>query len=644
MRLRSAPLMAVLMAVTAAAPAHAELRLARLFGDSMVMQRGASVPVWGWATPGAAIRLTFDGRPHAATAGADGAWRVRLPAMTAGGPHAFTVEGDGGRIEVRDVLVGDVWVCSGQSNMEWTVADAKGAAAEIAAANDPRIRHFKVPTSWAAAPEDDVAGGAWAPADPEHVGAFTAVGYFFARDVRRHVDVPIGLLHTSWGGSRIEPWMRPEALGLGAADVGRLVAAEQAAQERAFEVVRAKIGDVPAVDAGLVDGRALWAAPDLDDAGWAPITVPATWEGQGYNGLDGVGWYRTAFDLTDAEARAGVTLGLGQIDDSDVSWVNGVEIGRVTNGWNKARLYRVPASALRAGRNVLAVRVEDTGGGGGIAGAAGGVFVEVGGARRPIAGPWRFRVGAALFVPDGQRINKVPTLLYNAMVHPLLEYPVAGVLWYQGESNADRIEDALAYRTLFPALIRDWRAAWGQPAMPFLFASLANYMAPPTSAGQESRWAALRESQAVALALPSTGWAVITDVGEADDIHPRDKQTVGARLALTARRVAYGQAVEASGPAYRSHAVRGSRVTVAFDHAGGLGGRGGAALGGFAVAGADRVWHWADARVVNGRVVVSSPRVPRPVAVRYAWADNPDRANLTSAANLPAAPFRTDKW
>ena len=278
--------------------------------------------------------------------------------------------------------------------------------------------------------------------------------------------------------------MSAGALGLDAAAVEPLVAAERAGQERALAAVRARIGEVPTVDAGLVDGRAVWAAPDLDDAGWAPIAVPATWEGQGYDGLDGVAWYRTAFDLTADEARAAVTLGLGQIDDHDVTWVNGVEVGRTVNGWDRPRRYAVPPAALRAGRNVAAVRVEDTGGGGGIAGTPGHVFVEVGGAARPFPGPWRFRVGAASFEPDGQRINKVPTLLYNRMVHPALGFPVTGVLWYQGESNADRMEDALAYRELFPAMIRDWRRAWGQPDLPFLFASLAGFMAPPDSASR----------------------------------------------------------------------------------------------------------------------------------------------------------------
>lgn len=630
-------------------PGAPRLRLSRLVGDGMVMQREARVPVWGWGAPGAAVTVTFDGRAYPARAGADGAWQVTLPPMPAGGPHAMTVAAGGERVAVRDILVGDVWVCSGQSNMEWVVQDAHNGAQEVAAARDPRIRHFKVPTSWAWAPSDTLAGGAWERADPEHVGHFTAVGYFFARDLRKSVDVPIGLLHTSWGGSRIEPWMSREALGLDAAAVARLRADERAYAQRVRDTLRAHIGgDPPAVDAGLVDGRALWADPALDDAGWATIQAPAPWESQGYAGMDGVAWYRTAFDLTADEARAGVRLGLGRVDDSDVSYVNGREVGRTTNAWTQARVYAVPPEALRAGRNVVAVRVEDTGGGGGVAGDPGELFVDAGGVRRSLAGAWKFRVGAVSgggMTPDGQHINKVPTLLYNQMVHPALPYPVKGVLWYQGESNADRYEDAVAYRPLFAGMIRDWRRRWNAPGLPFLWVQLANYMAADSVPAERSNWAALRESQTAALALPHTAQAVIIDLGEADDIHPKNKQDVGARLALAARRVAYGQAVEFSGPTYRRHTVEGGRVTVEFDHAGGLVARGArGAVGGFAVAGADRRFVWADARVEGGRVVLSSARVPNPVAVRYAWGDNPDRADLYNAAGLPAGPFRTDDW
>ena len=548
-------------------------------------------------------------------------------------------------VVVRDILVGDVWVASGQSNMEWPVASARDAAAAIAAANDSRIRHFKVPTSFAPAPQRDLVGGSWAAADPQHVGSFSAIAYFFARDLRKSVDVPIGIINTTWGGSRIEAWMSRAALGLDSARWAARWQAEQDAQRRFAENLRAKIGDVPASDPGYVDGRAPWANPALDESAWQSIRVPSLWEQAGYEGMDGIAWYRLSFELTADEAARGVKVGLGAIDDADITWVNGTEIGR-TNGYNVPRQYDVPAGALRAGRNVLAVRVEDTGGGGGIYGAPSSVFLDLGGARRPLGAGWKFRVGTASLQPDGQHINKVPTVLYNRMVHPLLGLPIKGVLWYQGESNADGVADARQYAALFRTMITSWRREWRSGEVPFLWVQLANFMAPDSQPPAQSAWAVLRDAQTAALSLPKTAQAVIIDVGEAQDIHPRNKQDVGARLALAARHVAYGQSVEHVGPTHRSHSARGGEIMVRFDHAGaGLVSRApDGAVGGFAIAGADRKFVWADARIEGNTVVVSSPQVASPVAVRYAWGNNPTRASLYGRGGLPAVPFRTDDW
>ncbi len=627
----------------------AQLRPSLLFSDGMVMQRGTEVPVWGWAAPGEAVTVMFDGQSYTTEADADGAWRVRLPAMAAGGPYEMTIQGADEDMRVRDILMGDVWVASGQSNMEWTVANVNDAETEIAAADDPHIRHFKVPQSWSYAPETTLAGGSWEQADPAHVGNFTAVGYFFARALRASFadngrDVPIGILNTSWGGSRIEPWMSAEVLGLDEAALRALEAKERADQEALLEGLRARLGDLPTEDAGWADGKAVWAAPDLDDAGWAAIAVPGVWEQAGYEGMDGIAWYRTTFALTEEEAQQGVTLGLGMIDDSDITWVNGVEVGRIYNAYNQARIYEAPASALRAGANVLTVRVEDTGGGGGIHGSSDMLFVEAGGAKRPLAGTWRFRVGAVTVSPDGQRINKVPTVLWNKMVHPLLPFPIKGAIWYQGESNANNLAEAVAYKELFPQMIEGWRAAWGQGDFPFLWSQLANFMAVDAAPPAESNWATLRESQSAALALPNTGQAVIIDIGEADDIHPRNKQDVGRRLALAAQKVAYGGDLVYAGPTYRQHVVQNGQVIIAFDHVGnGLEARNGD-LGGFALAGTDKQWAWADAKIEGNRVVVWSEAVPEPVAVRYAWGNNPESANLYNDEGLPAVPFRTDAW
>jgi sialate O-acetylesterase len=636
----------VLCLMTAAprAPA-AQLRLSTLVGDGMVMQRDARVTIWGWADPGDEVTVTFNRRTYAARADAAGHWTVTLPPLAAGGPYDMTVARKAERVEVRDILVGDVWVCSGQSNMEWVVADSKDATQEIAGTHDPRIRHFKVPRGWAETPTDTLAAGGWQVADAEHVGRFTAVGYFFARELRKTVDVPIGLINTSWGGSRIEPWMSARALRLDEQGVQAVIRQERAYEQQVLDSLLARIGGsaLPGRDDGLVDGRALWADPALDDAGWAEIEVPKPWEQAGYDGMDGVAWYRTTFTLTEAAARAGIRLGLGTIDDSDVSWVNGHEVGRMALAWNQPRVYEVPASVLVPGRNVIAIRVEDTGGGGGLYGDPNLLYVESDGEKRALAGSWKFKVGAVTINFEGRK-NQVATLLYNRMVHPMLRYPIKGALWYQGESNASP-GDALKYRTLFADMIRDWRRGWDVGQFPFLFVQLANYMA-PDSQPSESDWALLRESQTTALGLRNTAQAVAIDIGEASDIHPRNKQEVGRRLALAARKVAYGEAVEYSGPLYRRHRVRGGRVVVEFDHVGGglVTKDQTAGVKGFAIAGSDWRFVWADAAIEGNHVVVWSDRVSNPVAVRYAWADNPQDANLYNKEGLPAAPFRTDTW
>jgi sialate O-acetylesterase len=642
------PLVAALLLTALPATARisypAELRVIGPVGDHMVIQRGAKVPIWGSAKPGSPVVVTLGDRTYAARADAGGGWRVTLQPMKAGPPRELTIEGEGERLQFRDVAVGDVWVCSGQSNMEWLVADSLDASREIAAARDPMIRHFKVPRSWAAAPEGSLAGGSWEPADAAHVGSFTAVGYFFARELRRHVKVPVGLINISWGGSRIEPWMSASSLGLGADRVGAILAEERVYEKEVLERIRARAGVLPDRDEGLVEGRALWADPELDDSTWDALSVPSRWEEAGFDGMDSIAWYRTSFELTPAEARAGLRLGLGNIDDSDISWVNGHEVGRTTLAWNRARVYEVPPAFLRPGGNVVAVRVEDTGGGGGIWGDPGLLYVEVPGQRRSLVGTWRFKLGVVTVNMDFHK-NQVPTVLYNKMVYPLLPYPIRGVLWYQGESNTAP-EDALAYRRLFCALIEDWRAGWGLGHVPFLFVQLPNYR-PTAAEPSDGSWALLRESQSTALALPMTAQAVTIDIGEANDIHPRNKQEVGRRLALAARSVAYGEDVVFSGPVYKRHEVHHGQVVVEFSHVGrGLVAKGEAAgrLTGFTIAGADRCFLPAHAEIRGRRIVVWNDLVPDPVAVRYAWADNPEGANVFNVEGLPASPFRTDSW
>jgi sialate O-acetylesterase len=611
----------------------------------MVVQRDRPVAVWGWATPGSAVSVSFRGRTVRGQATPAGAWRVSLPSGAAGGPFDLTVRAGTERVALSDVLVGDVWVASGQSNMEFTLAQAANGVEAVAGANDRLLRQFKVPNSWSNTPEDDLSGGGWAIADPQHAAEFTAVGYFFAREIRKTVGVPVGIINTTWSGSNIETWMSRRALGLTDSAWMALVKAEEAYRSAVRDSLRARFGELPAKDVGLLNGKAVWAEPLLGDSDWSQITVPSYWEDHGYAGMDGVAWYRLAFDLDADELRRGVTLSFAAIDDDDITWVNGVEVGR-TAGYNIRRAYKIPQNALVVGRNVLAVRVTDGGGGGGINGAVSLSFGD--GTQRSLAGRWRFKVGEASFKPDGQHINKIPTISYNRMVHPLLPFAIKGVIWYQGESNANTVAQAAAYRAQFASLITSWRHEWGsgRETFPFLWVQLPNFGKADSTPPAQSAWATQRESMAAALSLPNTGQAIPIDVGEAGDIHPRNKQDVGVRLARVALKGVYGRPIVASGPTYRSYRLLGDTAVVDFANAdGGLfvnssDGR----VGAFALAGADRTFVWANARIVGRQVYVWSDRVKTPAAVRYAWANNPERANLYNGEKLPAAPFRTDRW
>jgi sialate O-acetylesterase len=621
------------------------LRLARIFQDGAVLQRDARIPVWGWAPAEANVSVTLAGKVQNAVADAGGAWLVTFAALPAGGPHTLTVKSGTSELTVRDVMVGDVWIASGQSNMEWPLSRASNGAATVASAHDPLLREFSVPHTFAETPQADLEGGSWSPADSEHAGGFSAVAYFFARDLRHALKIPIGIIHTSWGGANVETWMSRQAQGINDSIWNAITAQGRRREAALRDALRARIGDLPAVDSGLVDGNPAWADITLDDSKWATVPVPLLWERAGYEGLDGVAWYRTTFSLSDAEAYQDIRFALGKIDDDDITWVNGTEIGRTT-GYAQTRFYGVPAGVLRAGLNVLAMRVADWGGGGGIYGDSSQVFMEIGSTRRSFPRNWKFKVGVASFGTDAQRINKVPSLLYNRMIYPLLRYPIKGAIWYQGESNANNDEQARAYRPLFAKLIESWRREWQGSAsdFPFLWVQLPNYgpidTVPPVTAG----WAILRESQTAAVRLPNTGQVITIDVGGANELHPPNKEPVGQRLALIARRVAYGENILASGPRYQRHRISNGKVVIEFDDVGGGLVSGTPDMRGFAIAGADRRWVWANARIEGNSVVVSSPQVTNPVAVRYAWGNSPNNPSLYNREGLPAAPFRTDVW
>jgi sialate O-acetylesterase len=437
--------------------------------------------------------------------------------------------------------------------------------------------------------------------------------------------------------------MSGKALGMNKRELDARLGSLFREQEKALDNTREKLKRWPASEGGIVDGKAVWANPKLDDSDWIPVPVPMFWEQAGFEGMDGVAWYRATFELNAREAAKGIMLGLGKIDDSDRVWVNGYEVGGMEQSWNVTRAYSVPPHALKAGRNIVAVRVEDTGGGGGIHGDPGLVYVQVSGREPRKLSDWKFKADHVKLGFDDQQ-NRIETLLYNKMIYPLQPYPIKGAIWYQGESNADDAVSALKYRQQFADMIRGWRKAWGQGDFPFLWVQLANFISGGDTA-DSSPWAILRESQSAALSLPNTAQAVIIDIGNPNDIHPRNKHDVGHRLALAALHKVYGKKdIVYSGPTLRYVRIERDKVILNFDHVGsGLAVRGGGKLQGFTIAGADKKFLPAEAEIKGNQVIVSRSDIKKPVAVRYAWRDNPEEANLINKESLPASPFRTDR-
>ncbi|GIX22178.1 MAG: 9-O-acetylesterase [Gammaproteobacteria bacterium] len=625
------------------------MRLPRLWSDGLVLQRDAVAAVGGWAPPGAVVEVHWRGERHTGSTDLHGRWRIALPTGAAGGPFTLTVADGRDRIEIRDVLVGDVWLASGQSNMEMTVARVLPRFPGLLDdADQPAIRQFDVPDRYAfRAPETDLAGGAWVRAGADTVPDFSALAWFFARALRARHDVPIGLINASLGGSPVEAWMAAETLedfpellerARRWADPREIEAVEKADQAR----IAAWQRRLDEADPGLAGGRPRWAEPGLDDAGWTPVAVPDRWpDRRDAWRAPGAVWYRTELRLPRELAGQAGVLELGRLADADRAWVNGVEVGQTGYEWPPRR-YPIPAGVLRAGANSIVVRlVIQREQGGFVPGKA--LALHAAGRRFELAGLWRMRRGADAEPLDPPTfIRWQPVGLYNGMIAPLVGFPIKGVIWYQGESNVGRAEQ---YRTLFARLIGDWRARWGQGDFPFLFVQLAAFLAPNPEPA-DSAWARLREAQArVAAAVPNTAMAVAIDLGEWNDIHPLDKRTLGERLAAAAEVLAYGGRGVHQGPVFRRLERDGPRLRVYFDHVGGgLVAVGGDAVREFAVAGADRRFVRAQARIEGDHVVVWSDAVPRPVAVRYAWADNPERANLYNAEGFPAVPFRSDDW
>ncbi|MEI8093876.1 MAG: sialate O-acetylesterase [Spirochaetales bacterium] len=634
------------------------IRLATIFSDNAVLQRDRPVPVWGWSAPEDAVRVTLAGQRLETVAAADGRWSVTFEPLAAGGPYELRAEGKapGAGEAASKVLVGEVWLCSGQSNMDWTLEKSLDAEAHARAADLPSLRLFTVAQKTGRGLAAEVEGS-WQVGTPRNAPAFSAVAYHFGRRLHRELGVPLGLVVSSWGGTTAQAWTSGEGLASEAgaeADSRELAAFLEQIPERAeadYQAARKRFLAALPQDAGnrgLAEG---WADAAFDDSAWKSMELPRIWFDAGYE-TNGVFWFRREVTLPAAWQGRDLELSLGALDKNDDTYVNGARVGGMTwaenpDSWKAPRVYRV-AGPLATGRLVVALRIMSQYTGGGTGGPAKAMFVRPWGSDEPglaLTGPWRFAIEQ-----DFGRVRgpgepappigpNIPSMLYNQMIAPLVPMALRGVIWYQGESNDG---DTARYYTLFPLLIRDWRRVWGQQ-LPFLFVQLANYQrGRPQRVADDSRWAEIREAQSRARTLPATAMAVALDVGESLDIHPKNKEAVGQRLARAALATVYGQNVAYRGPSFSGLEIAGSALVVTLDQAQGLRSRT-ADVQGFAVAGADRVFHEATASIEGARVRVASPRVARPVAVRYGWEDDPV-CTLENADGLPAEPFRSDSW
>ena len=624
----------------------AQVKLPRLISDGMVIQRDTDVKIWGWAANHEEITIKFIDSVYQTTANEKGEWAVELSGLKAGGPHVMEIT-TSNEITIEDILVGDVWVCSGQSQMDINMKRVSPLyPKEIENADNSRIRYFAVPTKYNfQAPQEDLSYGNWVSVRPDNILSFSAIAYFFADDLYNEYKVPIGIIRSSLGGSPAEAWISEDALK------EFPVYYEEVQRLKDTNLIKKIIDDdsqrigawyrkLRQNDEGYKNSDQPWYKPGINTSDWLEMEIPGYWADEVLGEVNGVVWYRKNIEIPGPLAGKAAKLNLGRIVDADSVFVNGVFVGSVGYQYPPRR-YDVPEDLLTEGINTIVVRVISNSGRGGFVldKPYELVFKKT---KIDLKGAWQYKLGTKMEPLKGQTfIRFKPAGLFNGMIAPLLNYSIKGVIWYQGESNAGR---PIEYRTLFPALINNWRDKWEQGDFPFLFVQLHNFME-PRDYPSESNWALAREAQTQALVLPNTAMAVAIDLGEWNDIHPLNKKDVAYRLSLAAQKVAYKEDIVSSGPLFHSMKIEGNKAILSFTEIGsGLIAKGGGELKYFAIAGTDKKFVWAKAKIENNKVIVWSDKVTNPVAVRYAWADNPDGANLYNKEGLPASPFRTDKW
>lgn len=620
---------------------NAQIKLPRLISDGMILQRDTKVKIWGWASPKEKIQLDFNQKTYKTETNAEGKWTIVLPSQKVGGPYEMTLKGSN-TIVLKNILFGDVWVCSGQSNMELPMDRLKDKYKDvIAKAENPNIRQFLVPDQYYFANEkEDFASGEWVSANPVSVLQFSGVAYFFALEIYEKYKIPIGLINSALGGSPAESWISEENVKKFPDYYQEYLKYKDGKLEVQIDQNDKKVSNdwyklANNSDLGL---KSNWSNPEFNDTDWKTMNVPGYWADNQLGNINGVVWFRKEFLLPKVKENTAKLI-LGRIVDADSVYVNGQFVG-TTSYQYPPRIYSFNANILKGGKNEIAVRIINNSGKGGFV-LDKPYELVLGKDTLDLKGLWKYELGAKMLPLPGQTfVRWKPVGLYNAMIAPLKNYSVKGVLWYQGESSTKKPSE---YFSLMETLITNWRTQWQQPKLPFLVVQLTNFMDPKTEP-VESNWAALRQQQLNILTIPNTGLAVTIDLGEWNDIHPLNKYDVGKRLSLQARKKVYGEKdLVASGPLFKSMEQKGNKLILSFTDIGsGLLAKNNDVLKGFAIANNDGKFVWANATIEGDKVVVWNDAISNPSKVRYAWADNPVEANLYNKENLPASPFESD--
>jgi sialate O-acetylesterase len=640
-------------------PGIAEVKLPAIISSNMVLQRDTDVVLWGWADAGEKISIKSSWIEKAMNFKADkeGAWKVKMKTTNSKEPQTITIKSKTSLIVLDNVLFGEVWICSGQSNMEWSLIKTEKGFDEMINAENSNIRLLDLERNYSFEPGRNIKSNGWMLCSSENVGDFSAVAYYFGKSLQKDLDCPIGLISTNWGGTCIETWISNEGCQgdtvlkkwLESSFTVNFDELKQKSREKMAAFLKSRDKAL-----GKDTEPHEYSKEKYNDQQWKEIILPNYWRNTEVGSFKGIAWIRKYFYLPQEYTPQTANLHLGKIDDSDIAWINGTVVGQTYYQSKLSRNYNVPKEILKPGVNSIVVRIENYSGHGGIYGDYKELKLVCQENEIPLYGKWKF-FAEDLSIPRKPKDpeanivhpNDYPSLLYNAMIHPLIQYKIKGAIWYQGESNAQNIERAIRYKKLLSTMITDWRTHWGQGDFPFLIVQLANYRK-PQQIPKEEAWPYLRESQAkVVKEVANTGMACIIDIGDETDIHPRNKNDVGKRLALNALKIGYGKDVEYSGPTFKNVSFKANKAEIAFEHTtNGLKVKNKYGyINGFAVAGPDKIFHFAKAEIIGPNLIaVTSKQVKNIIAVRYAWSDNPGEANLYNGDGLPALPFRTDDW